>query len=153
MGNLLLDSPSPQHHVLIVDDEEKLGRFVSIVLKQIGYMPVNCQSVAEARKQLGKPYVWGGSGPDNFDCSGLTAWAWKAGGRTLPHSSQAQYGATRRVSVADVAPGVAEAVVRLYRAYLDQRRLDDLGAVARCVEHCRTRPATLGAAQGRERKA
>ena len=52
MGNLLLDSPSPQHHVLIVDDEEKLGRFVSIVLKQIGYMPVNCQSVAEARKQI-----------------------------------------------------------------------------------------------------
>jgi two-component system, NtrC family, response regulator PilR len=57
MGNLLLDSPSSQHHVLqhhvlIVDDEEKLGRFVSIVLKQIGYMPVNCQSVAEARKQI-----------------------------------------------------------------------------------------------------
>jgi len=52
MGNLLLDSPSPQHHVLIVDDEEKLGRFVSIVLKQIGYMPVNCQSVAEAHKQI-----------------------------------------------------------------------------------------------------
>ncbi len=52
MGNLLLDSPSPQHHVLIVDDEEKLGRFVSIVLKQIGYMPVNCQSVAEARKLI-----------------------------------------------------------------------------------------------------
>jgi len=52
MGNLLLDSPSFQHHILIVDDEEKLGRFVSIVLKQIGYMPVNCQSVTEARKQI-----------------------------------------------------------------------------------------------------
>lgn len=52
MGNLLLDSPSLKNHVLIVDDEEKLGRFVSIVLKQIGYMPVNCQSVAEARKQI-----------------------------------------------------------------------------------------------------
>ncbi len=52
MGNILLGNPSLPNQVLIVDDEEKLGRFVSIVLKQIGYMPVNCQSVAEARKQI-----------------------------------------------------------------------------------------------------
>lgn len=62
-------------------------------------------AVAEARRQLGKPYEWGASGPDSFDCSGLTSWAWRAGGRSLPHSSVAQYGATRRVDVADVALG------------------------------------------------
>ena len=63
-------------------------------------------AVAEAKRQIGKPYKWGGSGPDNFDCSGLTSWAWRVGGgRSLPHSSRAQYSATSRVAVADIAPG------------------------------------------------
>jgi peptidoglycan DL-endopeptidase CwlO len=63
-------------------------------------------AVAEAKRQLGKPYKWGGSGPDSFDCSGLTSWAWRVGGgRSLPHSSRAQYGATSRVSMSDIAPG------------------------------------------------
>ena len=63
------------------------------------------RAVEEAKRQVGKPYEWGGSGPDTFDCSGLTAWAWRAGGKSLPHSSKAQYDATRRVSVDDVQPG------------------------------------------------
>jgi cell wall-associated NlpC family hydrolase len=62
-------------------------------------------AVAEARKQLGKPYVWGGSGPDNFDCSGLTAWAWKAAGVRLSHSAYTQYFETTRVPVDQVQPG------------------------------------------------
>lgn len=62
-------------------------------------------AVAEARKQLGKPYVWGGSGPDNFDCSGLTAWAWKAAGVRLSHSAYTQYFETTRVPIDAVQPG------------------------------------------------
>jgi cell wall-associated NlpC family hydrolase len=62
-------------------------------------------AVAEARKQLGKPYVYGGSGPDNFDCSGLTAWAWKAAGVRLSHSAYTQYFETTRVPVDAVQPG------------------------------------------------
>ncbi|HVE94610.1 MAG TPA: NlpC/P60 family protein [Acidimicrobiales bacterium] len=63
-------------------------------------------AVAEAKRQLGKPYKWAGSGPDNFDCSGLTSWAWRVGGgRSLPHSSRAQYSATSRVPVSEIAPG------------------------------------------------
>lgn len=62
-------------------------------------------AVAEARKQLGKPYVYGGSGPDNFDCSGLTAWAWKAAGVQLSHSAYTQYFETTRVPVDAVQPG------------------------------------------------
>jgi cell wall-associated NlpC family hydrolase len=63
-------------------------------------------AVAEAKKQLGKPYHYGAAGPDSFDCSGLTSWAWRVGGgRSLPHSSRAQYGATSRVSLNDIAPG------------------------------------------------
>ncbi len=62
-------------------------------------------AIAEARRQIGKPYEWGGSGPDTFDCSGLTSWAWRAGGKSLPHSSRAQWTATSRVSMDDIRPG------------------------------------------------
>jgi cell wall-associated NlpC family hydrolase len=62
-------------------------------------------AVAEAQRQIGKPYKWGGSGPDSFDCSGLTAWAWKAGGVTLSHSALAQYHETTRVPLSAIQPG------------------------------------------------
>jgi cell wall-associated NlpC family hydrolase len=62
-------------------------------------------AVAEAKRQIGKPYQYGASGPDSFDCSGLTSWAWRAGGKSLPHSSRAQWDATSRVPVSDVQPG------------------------------------------------
>ena len=62
-------------------------------------------AVAEARKQLGKPYVYGGSGPDNFDCSGLTAWAWRAAGVRLSHSAYTQWFETTRVPINSVEPG------------------------------------------------
>ena len=51
-----------------------------------------------ARAQVGKPYVFGGSGPSVFDCSGLTMTAWAQAGVYLPHSASMQYGATTRVS-------------------------------------------------------
>jgi cell wall-associated NlpC family hydrolase len=62
-------------------------------------------AVAEAQRQIGKPYVYGGSGPDSFDCSGLTAWAWRAGGVSLPHSAAAQYNSIPHVSMDALAPG------------------------------------------------
>jgi cell wall-associated NlpC family hydrolase len=61
--------------------------------------------ISAARAQLGKPYSWGAAGPDSFDCSGLTLWAWRAGGVSLPHYTGAQYGATRHVSISDLQPG------------------------------------------------
>ncbi len=45
-----------------------------------------------AMSQRGKMYVWGAAGPDNYDCSGLTMWAYAQVGISLPHSSRAQYG-------------------------------------------------------------
>jgi cell wall-associated NlpC family hydrolase len=62
--------------------------------------------LAEAQRQLGVAYRWAGSTPSSgFDCSGFTAWVWNAAGVYLPHSSRAQYAATRRVSTADMQPG------------------------------------------------
>ena len=62
-------------------------------------------AVEEAKRQLGKPYEWGGAGPNTFDCSGLTAWAWKAAGKSLPHYTGSQYSATARVAIKDLQPG------------------------------------------------
>lgn len=62
-------------------------------------------AVDAALSQLGKPYQWGASGPDSYDCSGLTMWAWAHAGVSLPHNSGAQYSATERVPRPDLAPG------------------------------------------------
>jgi peptidoglycan DL-endopeptidase CwlO len=63
------------------------------------------KAVAYAKAQVGKPYAFGADGPDSFDCSGLTMMAWAQAGVSLPHSSSAQYGATRRISSGDLQPG------------------------------------------------
>lgn len=62
-------------------------------------------AVNAALAQVGDPYVYGGSGPDSFDCSGLTSYAWAQAGVTLPHSSGMQYSATARVDQANLQPG------------------------------------------------
>ena len=58
-----------------------------------------------AMAQRGKPYVWAASGPASFDCSGLTAYAYKAAGISLPHSSALQSRMGQAVSRADLQPG------------------------------------------------
>lgn len=62
-------------------------------------------AVDAALSQLGKPYVWAAEGPDSYDCSGLTLWAWAHAGVTLPHNSGMQYAATPRVAQSDWQPG------------------------------------------------
>ena len=62
-------------------------------------------AVKTALGQLGDPYVVGGSGPDSFDCSGLTAYAYAAAGVSLPHSGRAQSTMGTRVARADLQPG------------------------------------------------
>jgi peptidoglycan DL-endopeptidase CwlO len=46
--------------------------------------PMAARAVAYARAQLGKPYGWGGNGPEGFDCSGLAGAAWRAAGLRWP---------------------------------------------------------------------
>ena len=62
-------------------------------------------AVASAETRLGDPYVWGAAGPDSFDCSGLTMWAWAHAGVSLPHYSGAQYSSTTHIPMSDLQPG------------------------------------------------
>ena len=62
-------------------------------------------AIAFAEAQLGEPYLWGGAGPNAWDCSGLTMKAWAAGGKTLPHSSRHQYKATTPITSSKLEPG------------------------------------------------
>ncbi|HTW18059.1 MAG TPA: C40 family peptidase [Nocardioides sp.] len=61
--------------------------------------------LAFARAQLGDPYRWGASGPSAWDCSGLTAGAWAAAGKSLPHYSVAQYEQSTPIRSSDLRPG------------------------------------------------
>jgi cell wall-associated NlpC family hydrolase len=62
-------------------------------------------AVDTARAQLGKPYVYAAAGPDSFDCSGLTMYAWAAAGVSLPHNAEAQYQSLPHVSQSELQPG------------------------------------------------
>jgi len=62
-------------------------------------------AVSYAYSKLGSPYVWGATGPDAFDCSGLTQAAYRSAGISLPRTTYAQIDAGRRVSRSELQPG------------------------------------------------
>jgi cell wall-associated NlpC family hydrolase len=79
-----------------------------------GSSKANCSILATGRAetvlryacaQLGKPYVFGGAGPNSFDCSGLTMMAYKQIGINLSHYVPNQYSASQRVSRANLQAG------------------------------------------------
>ncbi|GHE41005.1 glycoside hydrolase [Streptomyces cellulosae] len=63
------------------------------------------KALAFARAQIGKPYVWGATGPGSYDCSGLTQAAWKAAGVSLPRTTYDQVNAGTTVPVSQAQPG------------------------------------------------
>jgi cell wall-associated NlpC family hydrolase len=62
-------------------------------------------AVEAALAQRGTPYEWGAEGPDSFDCSGLTQWAWGNAGVSIPRTSRTQYQGLPSVARSDIRPG------------------------------------------------
>lgn len=62
-------------------------------------------AVQYAIAQLGKPYIFASSGPNGFDCSGLTSAAYASVGISLPHQSRSQFGVGVPVAKSDLQPG------------------------------------------------
>ncbi|WNF29039.1 NlpC/P60 family protein [Streptomyces sp. C11-1] len=70
-----------------------------------GYAAKAEKVLAFARAQIGKPYVWGASGPSSYDCSGLTQSAWREAGVDLPRTTWDQVKVGTRVATSDLQPG------------------------------------------------
>jgi cell wall-associated NlpC family hydrolase len=66
---------------------------------------VAAAAVRIALGQVGKPYRWGASGPESFDCSGLVRWAYGHAGLALPRTSREQWWAGRHVEAGGLRPG------------------------------------------------
>jgi len=63
------------------------------------------QIVMTAFAQVGKPYRYGGNGPDSFDCSGLVRYAYGAGGAKTPRTTATLFASGRAVALEDAKPG------------------------------------------------
>ena len=63
------------------------------------------QAVAFAYAQLGKPYVWGATGPDSYDCSGLVQAAWASAGVSIPRTTYEQWAALPHIASSSIEPG------------------------------------------------
>lgn len=82
--------------------------------------PSNSQTIADkivsdARKHLGTPYVWGGSAPGGFDCSGFTQYIYKQSGISLPRTTTDQYKLGTYVEKSKLQPGDLVFLANTYR--------------------------------------
>ena len=62
-------------------------------------------AIGYARRQIGLPYLWGGTGPGAFDCSGLVMMAYRSAGVSIARTSQDQWATERHVPASRVRPG------------------------------------------------
>jgi alpha-tubulin suppressor-like RCC1 family protein len=68
-------------------------------------LPQMTRALASATAQLGKPYLWGGTGPDVFDCSGLMVWSWGLAGVHLPRVASDQQNWAIPLTASQAQPG------------------------------------------------
>jgi len=68
-------------------------------------VPQTQGAIQAALAQLGKPYVWGATGPDSFDCSGLMQWSWAQVGIRIPRVANDQQSWATPVPISQVQPG------------------------------------------------
>ncbi|WP_246119432.1 NlpC/P60 family protein [Cellulomonas massiliensis] len=62
-------------------------------------------ALAWAKTKIGLPYVWGGAGPDGYDCSGLTMMSYRAAGVNINRTSRQQYVGVKKIAYDDMRPG------------------------------------------------
>ena len=67
--------------------------------------PAEPQRSPGRRRRSGCPYIWGGVGPDGYDCSGLSMGAWRTAGVNLARTTRDQYKQVLKISYNDLRPG------------------------------------------------
>ncbi|MGP3975158.1 NlpC/P60 family protein [Streptomyces sp. 8N114] len=97
----LLNTLTAKEKAKLAEKQERADR-ASSDRADLGDVPAGsgraAAALAAAKGKVGSPYVWGATGPSSFDCSGLTSWAYKQAGASLPRTSQAQANAGTRIS-------------------------------------------------------
>ncbi|MEU9313496.1 NlpC/P60 family protein [Streptomyces sp. NPDC048256] len=78
---------------------------VTVSTTGTAYLGKADKALAFARAQIGRPCLWGATGPESYDCSSLTQAAWRAAGVTLPRSAIDQAKTFTRISLAELRPG------------------------------------------------
>ncbi|HEX5565390.1 MAG TPA: NlpC/P60 family protein [Streptomyces sp.] len=105
----LLNTLTAQERAELAKEEERANR-ASTERVSLGEKPASANQWASAalnaaKTKVGTHYVWGATGPNSFDCSGLTSWAYGQAGVALPRTSQAQANVGTRISQSQLAPG------------------------------------------------
>ncbi|HEX5510891.1 MAG TPA: NlpC/P60 family protein [Actinomycetales bacterium] len=67
--------------------------------------PAAQAAIEAAMSMRGRPYQWGATGPGTFDCSGLTMWAYRQAGVSIPRTSRSQYSGLPKVPLDQMQPG------------------------------------------------
>jgi peptidoglycan DL-endopeptidase CwlO len=100
-----------QAHGLLVDGVAgpqtlgSLGLPTNLTLGEDAPSAVAGSVLGAVRSQVGKPYAWGGNGPSSWDCSGLTVWAFRSVGISLPRTTYGQVGMGTPVDRGSIQPG------------------------------------------------
>ena len=89
---------------LPASDKQKLGK-VQDTGSYLGPPGAANDALQAALSKRGSQYQWGATGPAEFDCSGLTSWAYKQAGVTIPRTSRQQYTAGKAVSLDQLIAG------------------------------------------------
>ncbi|MEE1942481.1 NlpC/P60 family protein [Streptomyces sp. TRM 70361] len=104
----LLNTLTAQERAALAKEEERANRASAERVDLGSTAPSSGRAGAAfsaAQSKVGSPYVWGATGPNSFDCSGLTSWAYSQAGVSLPRTSQAQANAGTRISKGELAVG------------------------------------------------
>ncbi|GGS40905.1 hypothetical protein IX27_20190 [Streptomyces sp. JS01] len=104
----LLNTLTAKERAAIAEKEERANRSSERVDlgNETSASGITAAAFNAAKSRVGMPYVWGAAGPGSFDCSGLTSWAFRQAGVSLPRTSQAQANAGTRInSLSALRPG------------------------------------------------